>query len=375
MIRVLLIIPSFDPMINEMAMVWEQLTGTGDVTCTVICRSRDVLKGRQATALHERRLNLEIHRVPRLVMTPALAEIARHARPNVVFCGVHNNMRLARSLAAITHVPIVLHDEYFLDDAVFLNRRYHGGIPPLRTLVSGVVRRRLHAVSALVFSSNPTDFVSSSAARFPRLRYLPWPHPSKIAPAARSARESHRSVFIGSLSRYKGAETLFDAIAALQDAQPDFRWELVGPAVDEQAKQGLSRLLGTFPQSVHHRETCTREEALQLLRTPLFVLSPGERWGWGLIGDAWTVGTPIVAHAEHYDLRSGVNCLTFGSSGEFVGKVRLLQEQPELWERLSAGGVASAEEHTILHVAAVLRDGLSSVLRAPARNIGAGSSH
>jgi glycosyltransferase involved in cell wall biosynthesis len=364
MLRILLLIPAFDILTNEMAMAWELLTEARKLHCTVICGTRDELKGSRSGRIHERRTNLEIFRVPRLELTEQVQDIVRNATFDAVFCAVRDNFAMARTLAARVVAPLILHDEYFFDDRVFLSRRYHGGFPPLRRVVSQVVRNRIHDACALVLSSDPKDFLSPSRTRYPRLQYLPWPHPGNIDPAPLETRNPHSSAFIGSISTYKGSGVLFGTIRKVLSQEPEFQWLLVGPLIDPASRRGLQSLLADFPNSVQHRERCSRQEALDYLRGIPFVVSPGKRWGWGLVGDAWTVGTPVLAHSEHYDLIDGYNCLACDSASGFAAQSRRLREDPELWNRLSAGGIATARRHTIDTTSDTLLSHLQTVIPA-----------
>lgn len=87
----------------------------------------------------------------------------------------------------------------------------------------------------------------------------------------------------------------------------------------------------------------------------LAVLSPLERGGWGLIGDAWQCGTPVIGAHSHYDLRDGSNALVAPSAEAFVSAVRRLRGDARLWQALSAGGERTARvEHGVEVVAAQL---------------------
>ena len=200
MLNVLAIYPAFDPVINEMAMVWRQLCQDGQVRCTVVAGAVDKLKGQASASLVESLPNLDIHRVP---ATPAskegralVAEIARKLKPDVIFCAVSSNMPAALEAQKAAFAPIVLHTEYFLDDTMGLPRRAYLGLQWLRPWVHRRFRERLQRQRQLILCSNPVEFEGklpeSLAAKF---QYLPWPHPHH---AGGSAPQTPR---IGSIGR------------------------------------------------------------------------------------------------------------------------------------------------------------------------------
>jgi glycosyltransferase involved in cell wall biosynthesis len=153
-------------------------------------------------------------------------------------------------------------------------------------------------------------------------------------------------VHIGSLSRWKGVERLAQYYRAALEAFPDFRVLIIGPAVDTEARRAMDTLHASFPGRVELRTRCSRPEALELLHTSLCVLSPATHYGWGLIGDAWSSGTPVVSVKEHYDLLHEKNCLVASSAEDFVQCIRSLREEEDLRTNITAGGYVTAREHS-----------------------------
>src|SRR5207302_1450038 len=72
-------------------------------------------------------------------------------------------------------------------------------------------------------------------------------------------------------------------------------------------------------------------------------ISPHHRGGWGLIGDAWQCGTPVIGVDSHYDIREGSNALVASSAAGFVSAVRRLRSDAGLWQALSSEGQHTAE--------------------------------
>jgi len=291
-----------------------------------------------------------------------LISIAAEVSADVIFCGVAHNMELARQLQRINRAPIVLHTEFFLDDEVFLRRRDHFGLPFLRPFFSDWTRHRLHRKANLILCSNPVEFADPRVRDFPRLSYLPWPVAGELAPRARSGRRQNQAAYVGSLSKGKGAAVLLEFFSALLERETDFQLQIVGPAIDPTGKRVLNQLREQYPGQVQLQAHCSRQEALQLLSESLFVFSPRYRFGWGLMSDAWSTGTPIIALTEHYELKDGINCLIAKTTEDFVAAACRLRDDPGAWDALEAGGLATIRGHTIDRVADTLFEALSSAL-------------
>lgn len=358
--RILAIYPAFDVRINEMAMVWERFCAQEGNTCFVFAGAKDVLKGYQSDAMKEETGSLTVHRTPALRATPEHLAMAQAFRPDIIYCAVTENLRFARAVRRATGAPIVLHTEFFLDDLTFLRKRYHAGIPPVRRLASAVGRAFLHRTCDAIIVSNPRDQVMEGWRAYPKLRYLPWPHPASGGTMDVTGMERDLSVHIGSFSHGKGARYLGQFYGGLLKAMPAFRLQLVGPAIDEEGTAMLAGLQQQFGERVQVRRGCPRSEAMVLLGRSLFVFSPAARYGWGLIGDAWGMRTAVISREEHYDLHEGVNCLVAPDVESFQRCVSRLQTEQGLRERIVAGGKATVAAHApdavARDLAAILRD-------------------
>jgi glycosyltransferase involved in cell wall biosynthesis len=92
----------------------------------------------------------------------------------------------------------------------------------------------------------------------------------------------------------------------------------------------------------------------------LAVISPHHRGGWGLIGDAWQCGTPVIGVDSHYDIREGSNALVASSAADFVSAVRRLRSDAQFWQAISSAGKHTAESK---HGVDVVADQLLEFLR------------
>jgi len=360
LLRVIAIYPAFDVEINEMAMVWKVLCNSKPVQCIVLAVQRDRLKGYMSSLTHEHFKNLEIYRYP----SPQhirldLRRIAAKCKPDIIFCAVSSNMPLAMSLRRMTGGQIILHTEYFLDNENLLRRRYYLGLRFLQPLVYELYRRLLSKHTVRILCSNPEDFEPPRNHNFFKLRYLPWPH-NVVDSSSFSQRDKNYCAYIGSISRAKGASNILLYFGHLLRHKPEMKLSVVGPAVDELGKKVIRAIKKIGQSRVDIITHCSRPKAVELLKKSLFVFSSGYRLGWGLIGDAWATGTPLLSVHKHYDLIEGGNCIIVRRPSEFLDSVKQLQTDEALWKRLSMGGRETVKSrHSIEYTAEILFEQLS----------------
>jgi glycosyltransferase involved in cell wall biosynthesis len=346
-LRVAAIYPAFAPQVNEMAIAWQRLTDAGLVACRVVAGGEDRLKASRSALGVEQLPNLEILRVPGLLapgrLTDDAVAWAAQFKPEVVFCALPLNVANARRVARRAGAPILLHAETWLDETLMPRRRYLG-LRPLRPLVGRALRHWYRRQVEAVAFSDPREIDALRSC--PGYRYLAWPHPRwSAAPSVdRSARALDTVLYVGSLYRWKGAARLAEYGARLLAEDPQAKLEVVGPALDRTARRALERLApwragGRF----RHIERLPRAEAMAHISRSLAVLFPHPRGGWGLIGDAWGCGTPVIAVDSHYDIKDGVNALVAPSAGQFVAAVQRLRRDAALWQALAREGSRTAE--------------------------------
>ncbi len=363
MIRVFAIYPSFDPEMNEMAMVWGRLAASGAVDCSVVARMHDTLKGFDSSESVEEKPHLTIRRYREVRADEGLLAAARSANPDVIFCAVAHNLPAARAVARALGKPIVLHTEFFLDDGYLVRRRYHLGSRLLRRIEANAYRRHLVRSTRLILSSDPGEFREGAPAGYGSLRYLPWPYYGEVDSTGHAGRDNNSSAFIGSMSRVKGAADLAAFWKIALDQIPEFKLTLIGVPVDDAgnaAMEALQSLASTG--QVLLRDRIDRDAAIALIRKGLFVFSPGKTFGWGFILDAWRTGTPVIARAEHFALVGGKNCLLAADPIQFVETIRRLQQDQTLWEEIRKGGEETLREHSIENSSARLLNALQDAI-------------
>jgi glycosyltransferase involved in cell wall biosynthesis len=368
--RVLAIYPAFATEINEMAMVWRHLCGNVPMQCTVVTSMQDKLKAFAANLSEEHLHNLDIYRFSGPLSTAAnrqrVLEVARQAAPQIIFCAVAHNMPLARYLQRYLQVPIVLHTEYFLDATMSLRSLWYLRIQQLKPFAQKLFRARLLNQADIILCSNPREFAPYFDSGIDKLRYMPWPHPKLDADSSddRATRQVPRHiVYIGSFSKEKGADRLRLFLKALLEHTGNYRVTIVGPPIDSTGNDCIKAICAAGRERVEYLPRISRAEALALIRNCLAVISPGSSLGWGLIGDTWNCGTPVIAAAEHYDLHDGVDCLIADNAVDFVDAVDLLYHNADLRKRLVAGGHRTVcERHAVDFVGGVLFKELAQVV-------------
>ncbi|NDV13143.1 glycosyltransferase family protein [Crenobacter caeni] len=373
MIKVLAIYPAFDWRLNEMAMVWQQLCQSGQVKCTVFASRKDRLKGHVAALEHERGKNLEVFRLDAPLTSQAAIDrmlaSADRERPDLIFCATSLNMHAARQVRQRFSVPILLHDEFLSDEQLPLPRRQYLGVEALRPLAIWLRARRVMAGTDGMACSNPKEF--DRKFRHPlggQVFYLPWPHPAPPDARPVPERDPALGIYIGSISKPKGAANLERHVSALLAADPHIRVRIIGPATDRLGEDALRALREAWPDRVSYLKSCSRSDAMQQLASAYFVFSSGVSSNWGLIGDAWNAGTPVLSPSAHYDLEDGENCLVCREAEDFVEAVKCLRDDGMLWRRLSLGGRRTVRElHSVAGVAERLLAGLHGTLGQRAR--------
>ena len=358
----------FDPKLNEMSAVWQQLADSHDVEICVVAPGNDRLKGNRLAAGSQQLGRLTIHWLEDsfpLAASPSVAALADAFRPDTVFAGPRDHLRCALDLARRTGARVALHVEYFFDDRHLLRRREYGGLTALRSWAGRRVRRSILRQAQAVFVSNPCE--RSSFGGDPQLHYLPWPHPSAALSVGSPSndgiveqrdRRIDELLYIGSLFRAKGAARLASYFCAAARALPDLSIRIIGPAIDKDGEQAIARIREAVGTRFTWSPSIPRDEAMACIGRSFCTVSPGDSHGWGQIGDAWHLHTAVIAAREHYDLRAGRNCLIAPDETTFVAAVRSLRVDLALRERLVTGGVASVGAHDVETAAQALAAGL-----------------
>jgi len=377
-LRIAAVYPAFDPAANELAQVWAALAREGHVECRIIAGAKDNLKG-HAAELQASLPGLEVRRIegslhsrrhgPELIGDD-LIRWAADLRPDVVVSSCDFLADFGRRIRAMHSAPHLLHVEQWFS-AQALARREYLGIKSLRPLVNRLKHRRFDAFIDHYMIANPAEREAMRTAAAPsRYDYVAWPHPPLAGtgePPPLAGRDVDRLVYIGSMSQWKGADNLGRYMDAFLAASPDARVTLVGPPGDKVAERALGRL-ARWGERCEHTRSLPRPEALRLIGESLAVFCPSDAMGWGLVGDAFNMGTPVIGVGEFYELRDGINGLVAPSPAALARCFESLRGDPALWARLAAAGRQCVlEEHS---PEAVGRGLLQALRRAAESRVG-----
>jgi hypothetical protein len=119
---------------------------------------------------------------------------------------------------------------------------------------------------------------------------------------------------------------------------PDFEIVIIGPRMDKIAHRAIATLQQEGKERVRLLDHCSKEKALDLIASSLFVIPSEKRLDWGMIGDAWITGAPVITAELHYDLVDGFNGIFAPDVRAFLCHVVGLEESDKrLWTKLSEG--------------------------------------
>ena len=358
--KILVISPGFNPNLNEMAALFSALCTSGKFAVNGVAYRNDILRGASSSAARYHSGNLTIHYVnnPDLNVKTVKSILTREQfSPDLIFSATHRFMKIARSLKGSTRIVSVLHTETLDNPSVPLNRRYYLGLRFLKPLALRWLANKLIRGCDHVLCSDPQMDVRHKEA----VDYLPWPAfpPERDVPR----KDGKLACYVGSLSRWKGAERLFAMYAHLLDSDPSLRLSIVGPPVDRFTERELREFLNKHSSRVSWVRSCSRKEAMGLISRSLFVFIPIESLHWGLICDAWSNRTAVISVGEHFDLKAGVNCLIAETEGRFIQQVNALNEDSFYRELTDKGFSEYENKHSIDMVGAKLGRFLEGYLR------------
>ena len=348
--RVLCVYPFFDPAIHELAMVWAEMAANNDVSCRVLAGSADALKGTQASSRKSDLPGLSVRRSAGSIMKSMPSEPmlswALADDPDIVVTS-DTTAHVGHLVWRRSHAPLVVQAENWFDDRM-LPRRYYLGVPWLRRAANVVRTGWLGRGAARIMIHCPVE-ARTLAARGERYAYVPWPHPapggaSVVKPFTQRRRQE--IVCIGSMTRWKGADNLRRYIPHLLANDPHVRVRIIGPALDR-AAQDFLRSLSPWLDRCEIAKHMPRAQALATIGDALCVFSSSDLRGWGVIGDAWNMGTPVVGVGEHYELTDDRNALIARSPEAFVRVIAQLRRRRSAMEsdRASRHGLRTHEPH------------------------------
>ena len=346
--RVLAFYPALNPAVNDIAGALRYLADRGHRVLVVTAR-RNPSKSTHDRAAHEEVGGLTILRpfrsFPAMVLRPAaglahIGDLIATYEPQVVLCSHEGTIRAGLVLQAALGRPLPL--VVVTENAGRLAARGYGGLlANLLLPLAGVPRGRRcwpwlgrHATAMITCHPGDRAHLTDLSAGGAPVVHVPWCNEIPPDVARARVRDPGLAVYAGAFSRRKGTDRLADLLPALLQQTPTRRVVLVG-----EGRTGVVRqLVRQFGHRIIYRPGLPRREVLALLSRAAYGISPARCGGWGLIGDCWAVGTPVVVLASDYDLTDGVDALVGGDVAGVVARVQALYAQPGLAPQLAAAG-------------------------------------
>lgn len=367
LIRVLAIYPGFDPAINEMAMAWEKCVSSGDLEFLAFAPTYDQLKNTATQNSNLKRGRFSINWIKGsfpLRLDKSAIDAAIEFNPDIVVSGTAPNLKAARKIATRVNAKLVLHQEFFQTDDLFVNRRKYLGLRFMLPSVARYLRSNILQQVDRVWISDPVE-AKNNEDKSGKLRYLPWPHPDPEPEGVTAAadRDLNKIVYIGSISKAKSADVLAEYLCELLQRFPEKNLELVGPVIDATGKAALQKISDCAGERLAYRPSASRSESMKMLSGAPFVFIPGTSLSWGLIGDAWRRGTLVLVQAEHYDLVKDENCMVVRTADEFIETVKKLEGNPAFSTRILEAAEKTGRAHSPEAVSKVLGKLIAEVMR------------
>lgn len=373
--RILGIYPGLNPAVSDIAHALAHIGDLGHIV-TVITARRNPSKSITQSSAYEEMRELHIHRLyetfNQMIWFPwmrhrAVRSVARAFQPDVILCSQEYNMRLARTIKKEHPVPIVLVVEL---PGELADGHIRGRLAPRLLPLMGVPARGekfwdwLCWQAAAVVTTNP-----AYADRPDRLRrlslhdtpvfYVPYCNQLPTDFTMPDTREP-RVIYIGAFSEFKNTAALAWVIPQILESTPTETALLIGSG-DIQVVEELQRRYG---EQIQHISGCSRRKALELIAGSFFAFTPMTRGGWGMIGDAWAVQTPVVTIPGNSELSDGVNALIPPANDQIAATVRRLYSDQDLYKGLQSGGRERYQKHSAASVGSQLAAVLEQTVKS-----------
>ncbi|MDG2091637.1 MAG: glycosyltransferase [SAR86 cluster bacterium] len=277
----------------------------------------------------------------RLPYKKKLKNLVSEFRPDVIFCEEISNLRLALEMKREYGVPVILRTEFAFNSnypyrsmgrllKIFKNPLTGDR---LASAVGGLIWRWAYSKVDSVISCFHEDVTKEPKVNNTPFYYVPWPtfHP-KIE--GETKRRKDRAVFIGAFESHKNIPELLVTIPELLQKTPLKEFCFVGGGSDLGV---IEQLKASYPDSITHIQSLSREECLKLIRDSFFAYSPATRGGWGFVGDSWAMQTPIILTHNHYGFCDDIDSVV-ATPQDIANRVNSLYKNESEFDRVRMGG-------------------------------------
>lgn len=349
MVRLLCLFPVLDVGVNSIAEVPLYLGRKGHVIRVLTTRSAATSKGTVSNVARSEYTNVTICRPYKSMRdlfsgsdaakSLAIAAMADF-RPDVILCSLQHNMPLARGLAEVYGVPIVLHVEFAADPCNLLPvrgmgvaQRLHMGWamkPFARMFWRGLMRS---VAAAMTTNAGDIPHLKRLSLYGREVTYVPWCN--QVPEMEAATQELDVGVHIGGLTRFKNAQQLPRAIEMILSQTATRRFVVIGPG--PYGRQ-IQELASKYPGRVDYREYVPREEALRVLANSGYGLLTSRDGALGFIGDCRAMRLPLVSlHNPRGVLTDNKDAIVTGGVAQLVPCVNRLLSDASLRSRVSEG--------------------------------------
>jgi len=344
---------------NENAYLLEYLRSKGNELCVVSGRSL-AFKGGGKLPPEEDMNGIPILRLYRNYLhaflfpythLAALLRITRQFRPDLIFCSVEINMRIASLINRFYRIPIVLQ----VEDAgrIASGESYSSlksrvafaavGVPSGRNYWKWLVKR---AQCIITLHPRDQDKLPELRSRDTPCYFVPWCSqiPSGYYAAPKVA---GRGIYCGSLRDVKNTLEFGVTIPMLLDQTRTKEFVIIGGGASRHV--GLvRRLQRKYGERIRFVPgDLPRTKVLELISSCDYGYTPVRKGGWGFILDCWAVGTPLVmTHNDDGYVSTMSNALVSNSVFDLPSTVELLYTDHMLCQKLRQNGFESYREHS-----------------------------
>ncbi len=380
--RILFTAPFWSPAVNSIAWGPIYLASQGHDVLVITAQAARSLKGavsapqsefvRGAEFFRPYESSDDLARQPKTCWS-IVSQKAAEFSPEVVVGFGDPFYRLPLRLSRHCKVPLVMFFEYLRPINFSLPVRGSGRLrrlsPSLYRLCSRSFRRHLVGRCASVMFSYYGDLslAPEIEADCPVVRFVPWcAETNAILGETRTQPPKDRTtgVYIGSLTPFKNAAELVQAIPVILDGTRTDRFVVVGPGPYASAIQQLTR---RYPGRLEYIESLPRVDALNLLESAGYAYTPVTDCGLGFIGDSWGCGTPLVTtHDLEGFLQNGRDSLVADGVSDLPRVINSVIGSDDIFTRLQQEGRARyVRDHSAESVGKQYLAVLSQVVSSP----------
>ena len=373
--NVLCIYPGMNKNTNDNADMLIKLQDKG-VKLSIITSVSLGLKGVGQSPGYENMEGIPVHRLFRnsfdILLFPGRKlneslQIAKNLKPDLIFCSQELNMPLAIALKRHLNVPLVL----LVEDA---GRIFSGevtkniGIPSsFGMLMHGIPKGPkfwywLCKNSSALITCHPRDqIILEKLSHYGKpVFYLPWPTSLSKDLGPLPSKQQCRAVYVGSLYPFKNTQEFKSTLPRILKETDTKEFIVVGPGPHARIIKALQTETHSAIKYIQH---LPRKVALQLIASSFYSYTPVMKGGWGLIGDCWSVKTPVVmTHNDNY-VTDDVNAIVAENSDDLIHSINHLYEDHRLYERLQTNGYKESKTRKSEVVSAKLYNIFSETLR------------